>query len=178
MARRVRFFRRQFGESQLSMAQQMHIPRTPYRCQEMGIRPVTADFLLRFQMSLGLGISELWFPVEPGPQCIHPAAIRDLMQRSDRQTLEVTVQDVLTVTAEVFRMPLEALKSGLHHQRLIKARTAAAFVVSAHPWLRLTDLAQEIRRTADGLKSARYSAIKRAEEGFWSKVAAVQEGVD
>ena len=124
MGQRLRHFRIKAGESERSMAERMGIKRTAYRYRELGIRPVTLDILLRFQLALNLDIHELWFPAEKVP-CVHDDVIRATLEQSRLQSYLPTIQDVLAVTSEVFQVPLEGLTGGWHHKNLVKARAAA-----------------------------------------------------
>ncbi len=177
MGLRLRHFRIKAGESERSMAKRMGIARTAYRYRELGIRPVTLDILLRFQLALNLDIHDLWFPAEKVP-CVHDDVIRATLERSRLQSYVPTIRDVLEATAEAFHVPLEGLTGGWHHKNLVKARAAAAFVVASRSGLALEDLARAIRRTPAGLKNNRKVARKRYGPAFWRKVEAIQQEVE
>ena len=177
MGQRLRHFRIRAGESERSMAERMGIKRTAYRYRELGVRPVTLETLLRFQLALSLDIHDLWFPAEKVP-CVHDEVILSILERSRLQSYLPTVRDVLEATAEAFQVPLEGLTGGWHHKNLVKARAAAAFVVASRPGLALEDLARAIRRTPAGLKNNRNVARKRYGPAFWSKVEAIRQEVE
>ncbi len=177
MGLRLRHFRLKAGESERSMAKRMGMARTAYRYRELGVRPVTLEILLRFQLALNLGIHDLWFPAEKVP-CVHDDVIRATLERSCLQSYLPTVRDVLEATAEAFQVPLEGLTGGWHHRNLVKARAAAALVVGSRPALRLEDLAKAVRRKYWGLVNARKTARKRYGPAFWRKVEAIQQEVD
>ncbi len=177
MGQRLRHFRIKAGASERSMAKRMGLARTAYRYRELGIRPVTLDFLLRFQLALNLEIHDLWFPTEKVP-CVHDDVIRAALKRSRLQSYLPTIRDVLETTAEVFQVPMEGLTGGWHHKNLVKARAAAAFVVASRPGVALEDLARAIRRTCAGLKSSRQTARKKYGTAFWRKIEAIQQEVD
>ena len=67
MGQRLRHFRIKAWESERSMANRMGMARTAYRYRELGIRPVTLDILLRFQLALSLEIHNLWFLLRKFP---------------------------------------------------------------------------------------------------------------
>ena len=177
LAHRIRRIRQEHGKSRNEIARRVGLSTTACQKREAALLPLGMDFLLRFQLTLGLDIRDIWFPVSEAVPYVDDNVIRELLEGIARQHRAPTEADVLAIAAEVFGLPERALRSGGHQKVLVQARTAAAFAVESHPLLQLAALARLTKRTPEGLHSARVRASAYGPD-FWRKVELVRREVD
>ena len=179
MGRHLEYMRHRKGLSAAEMARRIGMAHVgSYRHRELGRVQITLSFLLRVQLALEVHIEYLWFPFRMGEDSPEEAVIEAAMADLLELMCPVTVEQVLEAAAEAFQVPVHAVKSGLGHKKVNRVRTAAALVVESIPHLKLTDLANLVRRTPRHLLWSRRQAQQKEGKLFWSKVATIREEVE
>ncbi|MEE8177674.1 MAG: helix-turn-helix transcriptional regulator [Acidobacteriota bacterium] len=178
IGRRIMARRQQKGVTAQEMAAKVGMSLSSYRRRELGLLPISLEFLLRCQLVSNMdSIKRLWFPVGIGIEAVDDHIIRVELGLYEHQERPVTLDQVLQITAEVFRIPVSALGGGFANRAVYQARTAATVVVASLPHLSIERLACKVRRTSGAVHHAYRKARRHADEAFFRKVELIHDGL-
>lgn len=177
VGRRLELLRLKQGLTAKAMAERINIHPDSYRRRELGLHPISVDFLLRCHLVLGPeSLERLWFPVSHTLPWVDAINLRIHIAAWAKQESPVSLEQVIEACAEGFGIPVGALKGGLHHEKVRQARAAAVVIVSTRPWLHLSELAPLVGRARRSLYTIRSKALKDGK--LMKRIQEIQREVD
>ncbi len=177
VGRRLELLRLKRGLTAKDMAAKIGIHPDSYRRRELGLHPISVDFLLRCHLVLGPdSLERLWFPVAQTLPWVDAINLRIHIAGWAMQESPATLEQVIEACAEGFGVPVGAVKGGLSHKKVRQARAAAVVIVSTRPWLHLSELAPLVGRSRRTLFEIRAKALKDGK--LMKRIQEIQREVD
>ena len=177
VGRRLELLRLKRNLTAKDMAAKIGIHPDSYRRRELGLHPISVDFLLRCHLVLGPdSLERLWFPVAEALPWVDAINLRIHIAGWAMQDRPATLEQVVEACAEGFGVPVGAVKGGSGHEKVRQARAAAVVIVSARPWLHLSELAPLVGRARRTLFVIRSKALQ--DESLLRRVQEIQREVD
>ena len=177
VGRRLELLRLKLGLTAKDMAAKIGIHPDSYRLRELGMRPISVDFLLRCHLVLGPdSLERIWFPVAEILPWVDAVNLRIHIDGWAMQESPVSLEQVVEICAEGFGVPVGAVKGGSGHEKVRQARAAAVVIVSTRPWLHLSELAPLVGRSRRTLFEIRSKALK--DERLLKRIQEIAREVD